>query len=307
MLRNKTHAMPQQAKMQDIPDLMVHLAQLDDRAVRRIRKTAEDPPRASVIDTISVITGLSPSNAHNIWHRVQKAFPEVSTIPTDFKFSGRGQRETPVTDARGMVDIIFVLPGRAAAKFRKMAADVMVRYLGGDPTIVEEVAANRLAQGGLDDDDPARIFGQTVESEAVKRKREEAELTELDGRAKLARVQAATDVVRLALGTLTDLGLPVSDRDRMLAKDIVTTAAFVQHPALENPDEKEICLQQFCMERGRAGLHMQLGKKAKKLYLADHPTYKFRQKDVYANGQMVPANCWTESMRDYLDKALQEL
>ena len=109
---------------------------------------------------------------------------------------------------------------------RKAAANVMVRYLGGDLNLVDEVAANRLSQDQLEEDDPARLFGQTVESEALKRKREEVEMTEMDGRLKIARVQAATDVARLTLGALTDLGLPVSDRDKIMCKDIITTSAF---------------------------------------------------------------------------------
>ena len=90
------------------------------------------------------------------------------------------------------------------------------------------MAANRLRQEELDEDDPARLFGQTVEPEALKSKLEEVTMVELEGRAKRARVQAATEVARLTLGALQDLGLPVSDRDRMLAKDIITTAAFTQ-------------------------------------------------------------------------------
>ena len=115
----------------------------------------------------------------------------------NFKFSGRGQRETPVADARSIVEIIMVLPGRAAARVRKAAADFVVRYLGGEPQLVEEVAANRLRQEDLDEDDPARLFGQTVESEALKRKCEEVTMVELEGRVKRARAQAATDVARL--------------------------------------------------------------------------------------------------------------
>ncbi len=137
-----------------------------------------------------------------------------------------------MADSRGIVEIIMVLPGRAA-EVRRAAADVMVRYLGGHPSLVEEIAANRLRQEDIDEDDPARLFGHAVESEAIKRKREEVTLLELEGRAKRARVQAATDVANLALGALRDLGLPISDRDRMLAKDMITSAAFTQAGQLE--------------------------------------------------------------------------
>ena len=180
---------------------------------------------------------------------------------------------TPVTDARGIVDIIMVLPGRAAASIRRQASNVLVRYLGGDPTLVEEIAANRFAQEELNESDPNncfRIFGQTVESEAIKRKREELTLLELDGQAKKARVEIASSVVRTTLSSLSDLGLPISDRDKMLAKDIITTAAFIpdthslsrggEGGEREENRDTDICLQQFCAENGKAGKHVTLGK-----------------------------------------------
>ena len=49
--------------MRQIPDLMLCLQDLNEGTVRQIRKTAEDPPRASVIDTIVVITGQSQANS----------------------------------------------------------------------------------------------------------------------------------------------------------------------------------------------------------------------------------------------------
>ena len=209
-------------------------------------------------------------------------FPDVLTVSSNFKFSGRGQKETPVTDARGIVDIIMLLPGKAAASVRRQASNVQVRYLGGDPTLVEEIAANRFTQEELSETDPNncfRFFGQTVESEAIKRKREELTLLELDGRAKKAKVEIASSVVRTTLGSLSDLGLPISDRDRMLAKDIITNAAFTTDAGdRENREDNDICLQQFCAQNGKAGKHVMLGKKAKQLYLSDNPEFVFPKK-----------------------------
>ena len=293
--------------MRQIPDLMLCLQELNDGTVRQIRKTAEDPPRASVIDTIVVITGRSQANSNHTWQRLSQSFPDSLSSVTNFKFSGPGQRPTPVADARTLVEIVMVLPGRTAAMHRRKAADIIVRYLGGDPSLVEEVAANRLSQEDMDDDDPARLFGQTVESEAIKRKREEVTLLELDSQAKRIRVQAATDVARLTLGALQDLGLPVSDRDKMLAKDMITTAAFTQGQLEDRGEEADICLQQFCASRGKKGLEAVLGRKAKKLYLEDHPGYQFAKKTIFAQGQMVEANRWTANMASYLERALEAL
>ena len=296
------------AEMRAIPDLMLCLQQLSDDTVGRIRKTAEDPPRVSVYDVLQVVTGCPAYSCSTRWQRLKDNFPEVSTPCANFKFSGRGQVATPVADVRSIAEIIMVLPGRAAAGVRKQAADILVRYLGGDASLVEEVAANRLTQEQLDEDDPARIFGQTVESEALKRKREEVTLAELDGRAKRTRVQSAVDVAGMTLRALEDLSLPVSDRDRMLAKDIITNAGFAGQAALQDrTDDKDICLQKFCAERGKAGQHISLGSKAKKLYLADHPDFTFPKKDVYANGQIIQANRWTEGMRGYLERALASM
>ena len=113
--------------MRQIPDLMLCLQELNEGTVRQIRKTAEDPPRVSVIDTIAVITGHSPTVCSHTLQRIKEAYPEVGQDLSNFRFAGRGQRDTPVADSRGIVELIFVIPGRAAARVRKAAADVMVR------------------------------------------------------------------------------------------------------------------------------------------------------------------------------------
>lgn len=201
----------------------------------------------------------------------------------------------------------MVLPGRTAARARKAAADVMARYLGGDPTLVQEIANNHLRQDDLEEDDPGRLFGQAVESEALKRKREEVEVVQLECVAKRARVQTATDIARLTIGTLTDLNLPVSDRDKMLAKDIITTAAFTTEGGGVTSSDRDVCLMQFCAQNGKAGKHISLGHRAKKLYLADHPDYVFEKKDVFTQGQLVKANRWVESQRPYLERAIADI
>ena len=148
--------------IQNVPDLMVSLAQLDDDAVQQIRKTAESPPRVSVYDVLGAVTGYTPNNCVNLWQRLSEQFPEVTTQSSIFKFSGRGQRETPVTDAEGITQIIMLLPGRAAAIARQSAANVVVRYLGGDVSLVGEIMANRNMQAQLEPEHPASIFGQSV-------------------------------------------------------------------------------------------------------------------------------------------------
>jgi hypothetical protein len=290
--------------MRHIPDLMASLATLGE-GLRQIRKTAEDPPRISVLDVIRVITGQELRHCWMVFDRLQQQFPEVSTTCGNFKFAGQGQRDTPVTDARGIVEIVMLLPGRAAAAVRKQAASTLVRYLGGDPSLVEEIAAHRLAQESLPEDHPMRLFGETVENEAIKRKREELEMTELEGRIKKARVQAVVDSVAVGVQALADLGLHMDDRDRMRAKDMISQATFGTEPTRQD----EICLRKFVMDSGRRqiGMEARVGKAAKRLYLQDFPEYTFPKKKVNCNGQMVDVNMWFESQRAYLERALAEV
>ena len=139
--------------------------QTHGRDVSRIRKTNEAPPRVSVFDAIRAVAGVQQPEW--TWRQLKVSHPEVLGLTTDFKFPGRGQRDTPVTDARGIVRIIMLLPCRTAAPIRAKAADVLVRYLGGDPSLVPEIQANRELQEHLareDPEHPARIFGEAVES-----------------------------------------------------------------------------------------------------------------------------------------------
>ena len=121
------------------------------------------------------------------------------------------------------------------------------------------------------------------------------------------RVRGATDVAKTTLDALRDLGLPISDRDKMLAKDMITTAAFTQGQLEDRGEEADICLQQFCATRGKRGLEAALGKRAKKMYLEDHPGFTFPKKTIFAQGQMVEANRWTANMASYLERALEAM
>ena len=140
------------------------LREITQASLGHIRKTSETPPRMSVYDVLSVITGLPTNNCSNVWKRLQDAFPEIATNCSNIKFEGQGQRPIPVADARGITEIILLLPGTASAQFRKKSADVVVKFLGGCPSLVEEIAATRLAQECFPEDHqprkrPSLLFG----------------------------------------------------------------------------------------------------------------------------------------------------
>ena len=82
--------------------------------------------RFSVYDVL-VAFGAYPNldTARITFRRLEKQNPEVSDFCSDFKFPGRGQRETPVTNEEGMYQILMLCPGKRGAEFRKWAAGII--------------------------------------------------------------------------------------------------------------------------------------------------------------------------------------
>ncbi len=148
-------------------DVPTQLSALLGKEVAQMRMTDENPPRISVIDVAMAVTGGSQHDAARDLRRLSDQHPEVGPNWPLYKFKGRRQRDTPVTDARGIVEVIMLLPGHQAARVRRQAAELLVRYLGGDLALVDEVCAIRGFQEQLAarrPGDPRRIFGEAVES-----------------------------------------------------------------------------------------------------------------------------------------------
>ncbi|GAQ93216.1 hypothetical protein KFL_013640020, partial [Klebsormidium nitens] len=130
-----------------------------------IRKTTDSPPKISIYDLFSHI--LKIKHPRKAWADTLRKLNDNGDAGTFLytlhKFGGRGQNDTPVTDARGFVTILNYLSGARAAQFRTRCADTIVRYLGGDETLVSEIRRIREAQETMPDNHPMRMFGQDVE------------------------------------------------------------------------------------------------------------------------------------------------
>ena len=154
-------------------DIPVQLATLLGKPTVRIRRTDEVPPRVSIIDVVAAITSHSQSNSALTFARLKEEYPDVVVNCSEARFPDargrRGQKDTPVADAKGIAEIIMLLPGQQAARVRRQAAELFVRYLGGDLTLVEEVCALRGFQEHLAaerPEDPRRVFGAAIEAAA---------------------------------------------------------------------------------------------------------------------------------------------
>ena len=148
-------------------DIPTQLGTLLGREIARIRKTDQTPPRVSVIDVVQAITGKDARHAAEDVRGLCFSYAEVDGISVHYRFPGRGQRDTPVADVRGIVEIVMLLPGRQAARVRRQAAELLCRFLGEDLALVDEVCRNRGFQEELAvraPEDPRGLFGAIVEA-----------------------------------------------------------------------------------------------------------------------------------------------
>jgi hypothetical protein len=100
---------------------------LGRRVTTQIRKTDETPPKISVLDVVAIVIGQNGAAASLAVRRVVEKYPEVNALLVDFRFPGRRQRDTKITDARGLVEIIMLLGGHQAMRVRREAASLLVR------------------------------------------------------------------------------------------------------------------------------------------------------------------------------------
>ena len=135
----------------------------------RLRTVVMDgAKKVSVTDVICASTGCSRDTAHITYGRMLgdgKIAPVARAKMPEYGRHGGSRTPIPFANAEEVVKVLHALPGNTA--FKRNAAAVVVRYLGGDPTLAGEVADNRAAQERLAVEapqHPARIFGQAVEN-----------------------------------------------------------------------------------------------------------------------------------------------
>ena len=115
--------------MADIPQELATL--LGRPGAVSIRRTDERPPRLSAIDVSILVTGKDARKTAQDIGYVKERFPEVARNLGLYKFPGRRQRETPVANIRGAIELVLLLPGRHAARVRREAASLLDSLSGG--------------------------------------------------------------------------------------------------------------------------------------------------------------------------------
>ena len=140
----------------------------------QLRTTPDNRP--ALIDITMIFTGLKNNQAGLAVRHLLAQYPEFQSSILKFKFPGRGRQTIDVAPVVVALDFAFLLPGKAAAQMRRQAATLVVRYLGGDVTLVDEVYTNRRTQESLAAipaeqrtplEQVARMCGEAVEAASV--------------------------------------------------------------------------------------------------------------------------------------------
>jgi len=111
---------------------MASLQHIDQDWFNRTVRQTEDG-KASVLDLIRNAT--AGRSERSVWQRLKEQHPEVEAVVDVVRFcddAGRLNKGTPVVDLQGWLEILALLPGAAGKKYRKAAADLVVRVWKGD-------------------------------------------------------------------------------------------------------------------------------------------------------------------------------
>lgn len=98
--------------------------------------------KGSVLDVIKMVLGGDSSMANTTLRRLVVANPVLDY--TRIKINNKGNT-TPVADAKTLIQIIWLLPGRKAREFRHASSEKVCRLLGGDLSLVSEIEARHVS------------------------------------------------------------------------------------------------------------------------------------------------------------------
>ena len=150
----------------------------------------EQSGKGSVIDVIKLLCpGIDSAYAGLMLTRVMEkdvvdgddnpVMTSIADRVDHIQINGKG-RTTPVSDAKTITEIIWLLPARAAKEFRRQSAETICRVLSGDTSICEEIESRcaRL-QGSEEGRAFQRFMGGDSDGPPAKRARIGPEIMEL--------------------------------------------------------------------------------------------------------------------------------
>ena len=96
-------------------------------------------PHVGALDVIKATTQASRENAVQQWSKMKSKHRETVSGTYSFRFPGQRGPPTEVVDLPTALQIIMLLPGKAAAAIRLKASVLFIRFLGGDLSLIADV------------------------------------------------------------------------------------------------------------------------------------------------------------------------
>ena len=155
----------------------------------------------------------------------------VNNIHT-FRFPGQRGSATDVVDLPAALQIIMLLPGRAAAKVRLKASVLLVRFLGGDISLVAEIYDMNALQQHLREHWPEHPLARFGEAAGAMPEPD----VEANGVATTADTEVSISEPAVQAITRTLLGVFLSKFDELACK-LAATHSEWQTKAFERLDE----------------------------------------------------------------------
>jgi hypothetical protein len=140
----------------DIGTLIHLLACATKQSPRVAIRITPDRKYASAIDFIRIVSESKQPKC--VWNSVKKEMAAFSDqrsqqdylMLKSYQFIGQRQKPTPVVSAQGIIELLFLIPGRKAKEFSRQCCDILIRFMGGDETLVDEINLNRNAANGAE-------------------------------------------------------------------------------------------------------------------------------------------------------------
>ena len=108
--------------------------------IQTIRKCIIDNvPCVSVFDVICFLSKKENdvSNARTIFWRLKPDHLDVVESCLRFKFPGKNQKDTPVASMNVLFQLLQILPGKLAAKFRISTAKIISQFFDPTPSFID--------------------------------------------------------------------------------------------------------------------------------------------------------------------------
>ena len=162
-------ANPRQETSPDMLGRVLGALSLEDFEAGGVRVTHAVPgrlgPHVAAHDVIRIATGTTQHNASQQWAKLKRDHAETISGTDSFRFAGQRGPGTDLVNLQTALQIIMLLPGKAAAAMRLKASVLLVRFLGGDLSLVAEIYDMNALQRHLKEhwpEHPLARFGEAA-------------------------------------------------------------------------------------------------------------------------------------------------